>query len=429
MSALESMIASNPHGEASIHPSLMYELPAPSTAIVDRKQHVRAYPSSASSLSANGTKTVRIRIGGEDFVDPSSIRLQYTLTNNAPGSWVRPLTGPWGLWQQVYLRSNGQELDNIPYYGRFHQTFGWNHLTREEQFGSVGVEGMHMSTSRADSNFKPALGQIASGFGFTCMHRLHLSLLSSGKLLPVKFAPLEIELSMANDLADWLATDAGSTLNVTISDVQVLMDCYTLDEAVQQSFYSALLKNRVLSCPVMNASMVCHNIPAGATSYSFSSVRAFSRLAQVWLHFRGTGPRAVEFVCPGNLPGNETNDEDVAILNTNVKIPQARLSIGPHNWPDPQPVSSVAEYYMMLTKALGTQPNITRSDFEKDCFTIVWDIKRQPQDATSAISTRSGDLVRVELSNLVANAATECWMTLVSFGVVAIRESGVTLLT
>jgi hypothetical protein len=421
MSALESMIASNPNGEAPIHPSLMYELPAPSTAVVDRKQHVRAYPSSASSLSVGGTKTVRIRIGGEDFIDPSSIRVQYTLTNNAAGSWVRPLTGPWGLWQQVYLRSNGQELDNIPYYNRFHQTFGWNHLTREEQFGSVGIEGMHMSTSRADSNFKPVLGQIASGFGFTCMHRLHLSLLSSGKLLPVKYAPLEIELSMVNDLSDWLATDAGSTLNITISDVQVLMDCYTLDEAVQQSFYSALLKNRVLSVPVMNAYQVVHAIPAGATTYSFSSVRAFSRLAQIWLHFRKTGPRATEFVCPGNLPGNETNDEDVAILNTNVKIPTARLSIGPHNWPDPQPVSSVAEYYYMLTKALGHQPNITRSDFEKDCC--------QNQDATSAISTRSGDLVRVELNNMVADAATECWMTMVSFGVVAIRESGVTLLT
>ncbi len=114
MSALESMIASNPHEEASIHPSLMYELPAPSTAITDRKQQVRAYPSSASSLSASGTKTVRIRIGSEDFVDPSSIRLQYTITNNAgTGNWVRPLTGPWGLWQQVYLRSNGQELEII----------------------------------------------------------------------------------------------------------------------------------------------------------------------------------------------------------------------------------------------------------------------------------------------------------------------------
>ena len=140
MSALESMIASNPAGEAPIHPSLMFELPAPSTAIVDRKQHCRAYPSSASSLSPNGTKTVRIRLGGEDFVDPSSIRLQYTIQNKEGSKRLRPYTGPWGAWGQVYCRSNGVELDNIPYYGRFHQQYGWNHLTRAEQYGTAGVE-------------------------------------------------------------------------------------------------------------------------------------------------------------------------------------------------------------------------------------------------------------------------------------------------
>jgi hypothetical protein len=260
------------------------------------------------------------------------------------------------------------------------------------------------------------------------MHRLHLSLLNSGKLLPVKYAPLEIELTMVSDLNDFLlpasTTENSGTQSFTISDVQILMDCYTLDEAVLSSFYSALLKNRVLSIPILNAYQIFHPLPAGATTYSFSSVRAFSRLSQVWLTFRKTGPRSTEFFCPGNLPGED--DGEALVLTANV--PTARLSIGPHNWPDPQPVSSAAEYYMMLTKALGTQPNIGRRDFEHECFTIVWNIQKQPQDPTSALSTRSGDLVRVELGNL-ANGATECWMTLISFGVVAIRESGVTLLT
>ena len=84
---------------------------------------------------------------------------------------------------------------------------------------------------------------------------------------------------------------------------------------------------------------------------------------------------------------------------------------------------------MMLIKALGTQPNITRHAFEHEAFTMVFSIQKQPGDVTSAISTRSGDLVRVELSNLTVPQNLNCWMTMVSFGVVAIRESGVTLLT
>jgi hypothetical protein len=145
----------------------------------------------------------------------------------------------------------------------------------------------------------------------------------------------------------------------------------------------------------------------------------------VWLTFRKTGARSSEFMCPGNLPGHTD------ITNSEIKneaVPTARLSIGSHNWPDPQPVSTSAEYYMMLTKALGFNPNISRKCFEDSAFTICWDLRKTPGDNTSAVSTRSGDLVSVQLSNL-SNGATECWMTLISFNVLAIKESGVVVLS
>ena len=158
MSALESLIASS--GEAPIHGALDFTLPAPSTAVVDRKQHCRAYPTSASSLSINGTRTVRLRLGGEDFIDPSSIRILMTITNNDGTKTLKPTCGPWGMWQQVYLRSGGVELDNIPYYNRWHQQFGWNHLTLSEQYGQVGIEGMHAT---ATSVMRPVVGTLAAG--------------------------------------------------------------------------------------------------------------------------------------------------------------------------------------------------------------------------------------------------------------------------
>jgi hypothetical protein len=422
------MIASNPHGEAPIHPSLLYELPAPSTAVVDRKQHVRAYPSSASSLSLNGTRTVRIRLGGSDsFVDPSSIRLQFTIENKE-NKWLRPHTGPWGAWGQVYCRSNGVELDNIPAFGRYFQQYNWNHLTRGEQYGTVGVEGMHVSEGTTALSYKPKVGHIEANSSFTCMHRLPLSLLNSGKLLPVSVAPLEIECSLLNVVSDWLSPAENGSQVFELSNIQLLYDSYTLDEAVSAALMRALMANRVLSVPVMNVYQVCFPIPGGAQTHTISSVRAFSRLAQVWLTFQNKdGPQTSQFICPGALPGDAEAEERLV----NTAVPQVRLSIGPHNWPDPQPVTTSAEYYYLLTKALGgTQPNITRYGFENEAFTIVFDIKKQPQDVTSALSTRSGDQVFCQLSNLtVPPAGMNCWMTMVSFGVVAIRESGVQLLT
>ena len=428
------MIASHPAGEASLHPSLQYELPTPSTAVVDRRQHVRFYPTSASSLSLSGTRTFRIRIGGEEFIDPSSIRLQYTIVPEG-NKGLTPLTGPWGCWSQMFCRSNGVELDNIPNYNRFHQQYGWNQLTRAEQFGSVGVEGFHMARQTDNNDFKPAVGVISGLSPITVMHRLHFSLFNAGKLIPVKYAPLEIE-GMLADSTEWLyqpnaaEITAGLTTNFTIQDIQILANSFVLDEAVLHSFYSALLKNRVMSIPVMNAYQIMHPMPANATTYSFSSVRAFSRVCSIWLTFRSSGAKATQFICPNALHGPAVDDGTNALYLGAGSPPTARLSIGPKNYPDPQPVSSAAEYYYMLVNALGTQPNITRNDFEHECFTIVWDLRKNPGDSTSAVSSRSGDLIRCEIGNIApSQGITECWMTIVSFGVCAIRESGVALLT
>ena len=407
-------------------PMLSYELPAPSTAVVERKQHCRAYPSSASTLSHTGTRTVRIRLGGEGFIDPSSVRLQYTIVN-AEGKWMRPYTGPWGVWGTVRLLSGGTEIDHIADYGRFHTQYMWNQLSMADQWGSAAIEGMHVSDTSASNNGQPKMGEINGGGSFTCMHKLGLSLFSNQKLLPVKFAPLEVELTLRDTISDWLNPGNNGSQVFSLTDVQILYDSMELDEAVQNALFSSLLKNRVLSIPCMNAHQMVFPVNAGATSISFSSVRAFSRLSQVWLTFRKTGPRSTQFICPGPLPGAGDDADPVAMQNT--AVPQVRLSIGPANWPNPSPASTSAEMHYMLTKALGYQPNITRWGFEHESFTMVFDLKKIPHDVLTSLSTRSGDLLRVEITNLVANQVDECWCTLFNFSVVAVRESGVSLLT
>ena len=167
------------------------------------------------------------------------------------------------------------------------------------------------------------------------------------------------------------------------------------------------------------------NIPGGSTSYSFTTVRAFSRLSQIWLTFRKDGPRSNQFLPPGDLPGSAgaTDMEDGS-------CPQARLFIGPHCWPMPSPVASTAEYFHQFQSALGANiPNITRTDFETNSFTIVWDLRKLPEDVTTSLNTRSGDGIRIELTSLVADQVKEVWLTLFSMNVCAIRESGITLLT
>ena len=69
-----------------------------------------------------------------------------------------------------------------------------------EQFGEVGIQGLRSSNPGV---MRPLVGTIAGTKSFTCMHKLHLSLLSSNKLLPTRYAPLEIELSLISTASDW----------------------------------------------------------------------------------------------------------------------------------------------------------------------------------------------------------------------------------
>ena len=426
MSALEAQIAAS--GEAPLTSALDFTLPASSTAIVDRKQHCRAYPTSASTLTYNGTRTVRIRLGGDDFVDPTSVRLMFTLENLDQGTkTLKPLGGPWCCWAQVFERSGGVEITNLPQYGRFHEQFGWKHLTRLEQFGEPAITGFHSSVVASDKNFQPSVLYIPSGGKIQVMTKLYTSLLSQSKYLPLRYMPIEYEFFLAAP-EDWLdLSDADHNSNAyAVSDVQILYDASVLDSAVQDSFYSSLLRNAVLSMPILNVYQVVQ--PVSGSTFSFTTTRAFSRLAQLWISYRApNGARATSFICPGTLPGCAGNTHV-----SNTATPSFRLAIGPHNWPNPQPTSvfNGSELFYQFQKTLGHVPNINRQMFQDNCFTVVFDLRKNVQDITSCLSTRTGDLCRIDcfnMSNLQAGA--EIYLTMVSFGIVACRESGVSLLT
>ena len=256
------------------------------------------------------------------------------------------------------------------------------------------------------------------------MHPLSLSLFSSGKLLPVRYAPLELDLVLG-DAADWLNAGSGLSQSYQIDNICLVYDSYVLDEAVLESYYRAILNNRVLSINTMTAVQVFHSVPANSSTFSFTTVRAFSRLSHCYITFRKTGPKSTSFICPTAIADNSG-----AIPSLSNQGPTVRLQIGPKSWPEAQPNDSIPQLFYQMQKAVPGIPNINRDDFLQRCFTVVFDLRKVPSDPTSSLSTRSGDLLRCDLTNLTLEAAPyECWMTLFAFSVTAIRESGCTLLT
>jgi hypothetical protein len=442
MSALDSLVAAS--GEAPLAEGLDFTLPPSSTAIVNRQQNTRAYPTSASTLSLTGTRSCRIRLGGDQFADPGSVRLQFTITNTDAANPLAPACGPWGAIGQFYIRSNGVELTNLLHFGRWYEQYCYRQLSRDEQFAEAAVCGLAGSWNQA--NNRPTFGTIAAGASYTVMTRIPIGIFAAGKAIPLRYAPLEIEFTLA-DAADWLlpavaAVAAGvggvppavpaipRSQTFTISNVQLLADMLQLDEAVEDSFSQALLAGRLLNIPVMTAYQLVQAVPAGST-FSFSCVRAFSRIVGCWLTFRNgaganPGARSASFISP--IPAASAGATPAL---TDLAAPlTCRLTLGPMNFPASQPIGTqcYGEFYYMMQKALPNIPNIDRDDFYVDSFTIAFNLCKVPGDPTTAASSRSGDQLWFDIRNMTPGAVTECWLTILAFGVISTRESGVSLL-
>ena len=212
MSNLDSAISAR--GEAPLPSQLDYSITPTSTAIVDRKTCVRAYPVSGDKISPTGPKNINIHLGGDHMLDASTARLMFTIQNLDSSKDLNFLgSGPWCAFSTVRLMSNGTEIDNLDHYGRWHE---WTYLTLpwHDQWSEQSVCGWGGSFDAANGLLKsgqPSNGKVQAGEKITVMMKLNLSLFNSQKLLLLRFMPLELHLTLA-DSADWISSVSTHTV-------------------------------------------------------------------------------------------------------------------------------------------------------------------------------------------------------------------------
>ena len=77
--------------------SLSFRLSPTASYVVDRKS-VSWFASGAQAyISGQGARVISIRVNGDGWLDPSTVRLIYTLRNNSgvAAQVLRPIGGPW----------------------------------------------------------------------------------------------------------------------------------------------------------------------------------------------------------------------------------------------------------------------------------------------------------------------------------------------
>jgi len=75
---------------------------SPGASYITSRRSCTWYTSGAQSyVSGQGARVIRLQINGDGWIDPSTLRLLFTIRNNgAAGQVLRPFGGPWHFFFQ-----------------------------------------------------------------------------------------------------------------------------------------------------------------------------------------------------------------------------------------------------------------------------------------------------------------------------------------
>jgi hypothetical protein len=97
----------------------------PGASYITNRRSVTFFPTGGNDYSPTGVKVIRVVLTGNDWVDPSTFRMSFTLNNKdgASGHLLRPLGGPWQFFRRVRLLIGGAIVEDIDWYNRCHEMF------------------------------------------------------------------------------------------------------------------------------------------------------------------------------------------------------------------------------------------------------------------------------------------------------------------
>ena len=112
--------------EDNLIDSLSFKLRPGASYVVDRRS-VSYFPQGGNDYSPNGVKVIKIQLTGDSWLDPSTVKLFFDITNNTTlttNSKLQPvLSGAWGFFRRLRVLCGGQIIEDIDNYGRIHEQF------------------------------------------------------------------------------------------------------------------------------------------------------------------------------------------------------------------------------------------------------------------------------------------------------------------
>ena len=416
----------------------------PGASYVTDRRSVSFFTSGQNQFqSGAGSRVARINLTGDGWLDPSTVRVIYTVVNNGTSAQIlRPLSGPWSFFRRGRCMVGGAIPDDIDYYNRVHEMV--HILTSKNNRDNDDIEGFGQRWD--DDNYgtwtTAKYGGIAAGASRTVSFKPLFGLFNQPKYIPLSWCPLTLELELVTGATDPIFQPDGTTFTTTntstawqIQDIRVVCDVVTLDSALQNSYAEHVLSGKTL--PINYGSYVSQYQTVQGGDFAVNVTRAVSRLKSVFVNFDGdhatTSANAVVHQQFNTFMGPMAGTDYTAGTYDFTKELNWQLQIGSKMIPE-YPCRSLAESFYQLKKALGIHGSAYHSldigavKYRNDHFIIGVDTEKILEAGFTGLNTRAGDIMIVRAkganSNMTAWAKT-VYIILHTDQILEIRDTGV----
>jgi hypothetical protein len=279
-------------------------------------------------------------------------------------------------------------------------------------------------------------------------------LVNCGKLIPLQYAPIVIELEVCNSILDPIIsvndyaciidTDGlgrNTSLDWRIENPSIKCDVCVLDSALNNEYAALLLSGKAL--PINISSYVMQMQTISGPTPSVNITRALSRLKSVFCTFDQTSITSL------NAKELTSNDRHITIWKKNWNDffhpmsymnnydddfeMEMQLTIGSKMYPE-YPVRSLQEAFYQLRKCMGTETSnfhsldITPQQYRSHKFIAAFDTEKNLGSAFTGINIKQGSLMTLKMR---ATSGTSQYMPDTVYivlhfdSIISIRDSGI----
>ena len=271
----------------------------PGASYVTERKSVTYHPQGSNIYSTNGTKLIKILLSGDQWLDPSTVRIMFDVLNTGTNNeHLRVLGGPHTFFSRMRILCGGQVVEDIDNYNRVHEMF--KTLKAEDAKTNDEAEAFGNNWNYDTTMTTNILSGISAGQSQTVLFKPCSGLFNQPKMLPIRYMPITIELELVSNNTEPVVSDEQSDFTTTTSsgvlpntstswqlqNVQVKCDTVTLDNQLDNSYSEHLLSGR--SLPINYQTYVSQKQSTlsgtnGQQQVRLNVTRALSRLKNVFI--------------------------------------------------------------------------------------------------------------------------------------------------